>query len=305
VIRPRRLQLGDRIALVAPASAFKPADLETGVAELQRLGFEPVYDPAILERARFEAGTPATRAKVLHDAWNDPSIAALLAVRGGYGSQQLLPLLEPEVMRGARKLLIGYSDITTLLLWSFAHGVVSIHGPMIEGRLSVGSSAYDEPSFVNAVTVAEPMGVLSPDGLEALAPGEAEGPLVAATLTQLAALLGTPWAFEMPRGSVLCLEDVGERPYRIHRLLTQLAQSGVMERAGALVFGEFPGCDEPGGCPGVREVLHEFVQGFPGPVLFGFPFGHTTGPSWTLPVGVRARVTSHPAAIVIEEPAVT
>ena len=79
MIRPRRLQRGDRIALVAPASAFKPADLETGITELHRLGFQPVYDAAILDRARFEAGTPATRAKVLHDAWNDPSIAALLA----------------------------------------------------------------------------------------------------------------------------------------------------------------------------------------------------------------------------------
>ena len=171
MIRPRRLQPGDRIALVAPASAFKPSDLDAGVAELRRLGFEPVYDPAILERGRFEAGTPEVRASVLHQAWRDPSVAALLAVRGGYGSQQLLPLLDPEVMRAGAKLLIGYSDITALLCWSFAHGVVSVHGPMIEGRLSVGPATYDEASFLRAVSSPEPMGMLAPDGARGVVAG--------------------------------------------------------------------------------------------------------------------------------------
>jgi muramoyltetrapeptide carboxypeptidase len=304
VIRPHRLRPGDRIALVAPASAFDPSDLVPGVAELQRLGFEVVYDEDILARGRFEAGTPATRARLLHQAWRDPSIAALVAVRGGYGSQQLLPLLDPEVMRAGGKLLIGYSDITALLCWSFAHGVVSLHGPMIEGRFSKGPSAYDETSFRRAVTSAEPMGPLCPEGLEALSTGEAAGPIVGGTLTQLVSLLGTPWAVDVPPGAVLLLEDVAERPYRVHRMLTQLAQSGALARAGALIFGEFPGCDEPGGGPVIKDVIREFVQGFPGPVLFGFPFGHTKGPSWTIPIGVLGRVTSAPAAVVVEEAAV-
>lgn len=304
MIRPRRLRSGDRIALVAPASAFKPADLEAGVRELQRLGFEAVYDEAIFARAWFEAGPAAVRARVLHEAWRDPSIAALLAVRGGYGSQQLLPLLEPEVMRQAAKLLIGYSDITALLCWSWAHGVVSLHGPMIEGRLSVGPAAYDEASFLRAAMVAEPMGELAPAGLETFAPGEASGVVVGGTLAQMVSLLGTPWAFEVPRGAILFLEDVGERPYRIHRMLTQLAQSGMLARAGALVFGEFPRCDEPGGGPVIKDVLREFTRGFPGPVLFGFPSGHTSGPMWTLPIGVRGHVSGDPPMVVIDEPAV-
>lgn len=304
MIRPRRWHPGDRIALVAPASAFKPADLDKGAAELRRLGFEPVADDAIGARGRFEAGPPELRARLLHEAWRDPSIAGVLAVRGGYGSQQLLPLLEPEVMRAGAKLLIGYSDITALHCWCFLHGVVSINGPMIEGRLAAGPAAYDEDSFVRAVTVAEPLGALAPEALEVLVPGEASGLVVGGTLTQLAALLGTPWSLDVPRGAVLILEDVGERPYRIHRLLTQLAQSGMLARAGALVFGEFPGCDEPGGEPAVRDVVRDFVQGFPGPVLYGFPFGHTRGPSWTVPLGVRGRVATAPPALVIEEPAV-
>ncbi len=305
MIHPHRLSPGDRIALVAPASGFKPAELEAGVRELARLGFEAVYDEAIFERTWFEAGPPDVRARILRQAWRDPSIAALLAVRGGYGSQQLLPLLEAEEMRRAAKLLIGYSDITAMLCWSCAHGVVTLHGPMVEGRLAVGPAAYDEATFLRAAMVAEPLGELAPPGLEAFAPGEASGMVVGGTLSQLVSLLGTPWAFEVPRGAILFLEDVGERPYRIHRMLTQLAQSGMLARAGALVFGEFPRCDEPGGEPAIRDVLREFTRGFPGPVLFGFPSGHTSGPTWTLPIGVRGRVRATLPAVIIDEAAVS
>jgi muramoyltetrapeptide carboxypeptidase len=304
VIRPRRLRPGDRIALLAPASGFKKADLDAGAAELRRLGFEPAYSPDVFARQWFEAGPPEHRARMLHEAWCDPSVAAIVTIRGGYGSQQLLPLLQPAVMRQAGKMLIGYSDITTLLCWSLMHGVVSLHGPMIEGRLAAGPKAYDEGIFLRAVTQAEPLGLLPAPELEVFARGEASGTVVGGTLTQLTTLLGTPWALTLPPGAILLLEDVSERPYRIHRMLTQLAQSGTLARAGALVFGEFRGCDEPGGPPAIRDVLREFTRGFPGPVLFGLPFGHTTGRSLSIPIGVRARVTSAPAGLTIEEAAV-
>lgn len=305
MIRPRRLAAGDRIRLVAPGSAFRPEDLEPGIAELSRLGFEAVYDESIRARGRFEAGSAEHRAADLHAAWRDPSVAAVVAMRGGYGSQQLLPLLDPAVMRDGAKLLVGYSDVTSLLCWACANGMVSLHGPMVEGRLAVGPAAYDEASFLRAATVAEPMGELEPPGLEALSAGEAAGMLVGGTLTQIVALLGTPWAFAVPEGAILFLEDVNERPYRIHRMLTQLAQSGTLARAGGLVFGEFPKCDEPGGGPLIRDVLHDFVQGFPGPVLFGFPSGHTAGATWTLPIGVRARARTSRPSLIIEEAAVS
>lgn len=304
MIRPRRLQPGDRIALVAPASGFKRDELEAGIVELRRLGFDPVHPPDVFERTWFEAGRPEHRARLLHEAWLDPSVAAVVAIRGGYGSQQLLPLLQTETYRAARKLLIGYSDVTALLCWSVMNGVVALHGPMIAGRFSAGPSAYDEGSFIRAIAGEEPIGTLSADTLEVLVPGEASGMVVGGTLTQLTTLLGTPWALEVPSGAILILEDVAERPYRIHRMLTQLAQSGALSRAGAIVFGEFRGCDEPAGPPMIRDVLREFTRDFHGPVLFGLPFGHSTAPSLSIPVGVLGRVTTAPAALVIEEAAV-
>lgn len=298
MIRLRRLKSGDRVALVAPASSFPREEVQAGVDELSRLGLEAIYDDSIFDRERFVAGTIETRVRAIHGAWEDPSIAALIAMRGGYGSAQLLPLLDPDLLRSGRKALIGYSDITALLTLYQRHGLTAIHGPMIERRLSKGPAAYNEDSFRRVLMQAEPAGELTPAQLEVLYQGRATGMLVGGTLTQLMASMGTPWAFEPPEDSILFLEDIGERPYRIHRLLTQAAQAGIFTNVRGIVFGEFPGCDEPGGDPAIKDVLRDFMKEFRGPVLFNFPSGHTTGATWTLPFGVKAEVVSGPSPSV-------
>ena len=298
MIRLRRLKAGDRVALVAPASSFAPEEVEAGVAELARLGLEAVYDEAIFAKATFVAGSVETRVRAILQAWRDPGIAALVAIRGGYGSAQLLPHLDPGAMLAARKALIGYSDITALLNLYVRHGLAAIHGPMIDRRFSRGATAYDEGTFRKVMMQAEPAGDLRPPQLESLRPGTASGVLVGGTLTQLMASMGTPWAFDPPLGAIIFLEDIGERPYRIHRLLTQAAQAGLFVNASAIVFGEFPGCDEPGGDPVIRDVLREFTADFRGPVLMNFPSGHSQGPTWTLPFGVKAEVAGGPAPVV-------
>lgn len=303
-IKPRRLQPGDRIALVAPASPFKPEQLDAGVAELARLGYRAVYDDRVLARRRYVAGDPELRASALHDAWRDRSIAAVIAMRGGYGSAQLLPHLDTALMREARKIFVGYSDVTTLLWLHLRHRLVCFHGPMVDRRLAVGETAYHLDSFVKAVATPEPAGMLEPPGLQALSAGEAEGVLVGGTLTQMVASLGTPWAIDPPERCLLFVEEVSERPYRIDRMFTQLSQAGILARARGLIIGELPSCDEPGGDPCIRDVLSDILHDFPGPVLFGFPSGHTSGQTWTLPFGVRARIVTAPPAVVIEEAAV-
>ena len=142
---------------------------------------------------------------------------------------------------------------------------------------------------------------MAPPELSVVRPGEASGPLYGGTLTNLAASLGTPYAFNPPAGCVLFLEDVNERPYRIDRMLTQLRLSGIVGRGAAIVFGEMRGCNEPENGPTVRGVIETFFEDADIPVLIGFPSGHTTGPCWTLPLGVRVRVTDSPASIAIEE----
>jgi muramoyltetrapeptide carboxypeptidase len=298
VIRLRRLRSGDRVALVAPASPFPPDEVQAGVAELGRLGLEAVYDQTVFDKDRFVAGSVETRVRAILNAWKDPSIAALIAIRGGYGSAQLLPFLDPDVLVEGRKALIGYSDITALLWLYQQHGLTAIHGPMIDRRLSKGPSAYDEDSFRRVMMSGEPAGDLTPAQLETFHAGSARGVLVGGTLTQLMASMGTPWAFDPPHGSVLFIEDIGERPYRIHRLLTQAAQAGLFVNAAAIVLGEFPGCDEPGGDPAIKDVLRDFMKEFRGPVLFNFPSGHTVAQTWTLPFGVHVEVVGGPSPVL-------
>lgn len=304
--KPRALAPGDRVAVVAPASAFDRDEFDRGVAELRGLGFDPVYDDSVFARQRYLAGTPETRAAALHRAWTDASVAALIAVRGGYGSAQLLPLLDRDLWRRACKPLIGYSDVTTLLnVQALSCGVVAFHGPMLERRLSRGEAGYDRDSFLRGLCQAVPLGELTPPSLEALRPGERAGPLFGGTLTQVLSLLGTPDALDPPSGYVLLVDEVGERPYRLDRMLTQARQAGLLARASAIIVGDLPNCDELGGGLTGRSVVADLLADFPGPVVIGFPTGHTDGPTMTVPLGVSCRVIGGARPrVIVEEAAV-
>jgi muramoyltetrapeptide carboxypeptidase len=305
--KPRALRPGDRVAVVATASPFARDEFDAGLSELRALGFEPTYEESVFERQAYLAGPAAVRASVWIRAWTDPSIAALIAVRGGYGSVQILPrLAELSFHDLPPKAFIGYSDNTSILSWlTTRKGIVTIHGPMIEKRLAHGEAGYDRDTFLRCVCRPEPMGEISHSQTETLRAGECAGVLVGGTLTQLVGSLGTPYTFDPPADCVLFLDEVAERPYRLDRLLMQLKLSGLLRRASGVVFGELPNCDEPGGGVDARTVVRDVLADFPGPVLFGLPSGHTAGATLTLPFGVRARVvaTSRPV-LVIEEAAV-
>jgi muramoyltetrapeptide carboxypeptidase len=303
MLKPRALAPGDRLAIVAPASPFARDEFDAGIAEVVRLGFVPVYDDSVFARKRYVAGEPQMRAEAIHQAWRNPDIAGVIGVRGGYGSAQVLPLLDAGLARRSAKPFVGYSDLTSVLTFlNVTCGLVAFHGPMLAGRLGRGADGYDETTFVNALTRREPMGELTASGLETIRPGEASGTLMGGTMTQLLASLGTPFAFDPPAGHVLFLEEVGERPYRLDRMVMQFAQSGLLAKASAVVIGELPKCDEPSGEPTARAVMADLFAAFPGPVLIGFPSGHTTGAAMTLPFGVACRVVggASPRLIITE-----
>jgi muramoyltetrapeptide carboxypeptidase len=307
MLKPSRLRAGDRIAIVAPASAFQRDEFDKGVLEIERLGFEPVFRESVFARhGGYLSGSADVRAQAFVEAWRDPSVKALVAVRGGFGSVHLLPLLDREDLRRTPKAFIGYSDLTTVLVYlTTLHGIVSFHGPMLDRRLGRGEEGYDRDSFVRALTRIDPLGELGAGTLERFCKGEAAGPLMGGTLAQLVASLGTPYAFNPPKGHVLFLEDAGERPYRLDRMITQLRLAGVIDAASAVVLGEFTGCDEPRGDPSAKDVLADLLMDFRGPVVYGFPSGHTTAPFMTLPFGVQARVIANGRArVIIEEAAV-
>ncbi len=303
--KPRALQSGDHVAVVAPASPFDRSLFDAGVAELTRLGFTPSFDEGVFAEARYLAGRAEDRAAAFMEAWGNPEMAGVFAVRGGYGSAQLLPLLDFDRLCATPKVFVGCSDLTAVLgCLTDRCDTVGFHGPMLV-NLATGDAGYDRRSLLGAVATAEPLGELAPAGVEVVRHGEARGRLLGGTLTQLLASLGTPFAFSPPDGYVLLLDDVGERPYRIDRMLTQLIQSGLLRRASAVICAEFPNCCDDTGHD-ARAVVDTMLRDFDGPVVFGFPTGHTTGPVWTLPLGVNATVATRPVPrVVIEEAAVS
>lgn len=300
---------GSRVGLIAPASPFDRGELERGVAELRRLDFDPVYDERVFERRGFVAGEADSRVAQLIELWQRTgaeAVDAIIAIRGGYGSLQMLPALSrlgAPILIEPLASLVGYSDVTSLHIWlNCCAGTTSIHGPMLDRRLSQGPSAYDSASFLASLRP-EPMGELRPEGVEVLKAGEAEGPLIGGTLTQMLASLGTPWAFDPTEGAVLFIDEVAERPYRIDRMLVQLRLTGLLSRASAIVFGQMPRCDEADGSVTAKATVADVLSDFPGPILYGFPSGHTTTPFVTLPFGVHTRVLAqngNPGLVILE-----
>src|ERR1700737_2811815 len=200
MLKPQRLRSGDKGAVVAPASGFLRDEFDKGIAELQQLGFEPVFEESVFARGHYVAGEGSMRAAAFLNAWRDPSVRAIVAVRGGYGSVHLLPYLDAHALRNDPKAFVGYSDLTTVLTYlTIGCGIVSFHGPMLDRRLGCGPSAYDRDTFMRALTSAEPLGQLNAPQLEIFQRGEASGVLVGGTLSQLVASLGTPYAVAPPK----------------------------------------------------------------------------------------------------------
>jgi muramoyltetrapeptide carboxypeptidase len=306
LIKPPALAAGSRVAVVSPSSGIARDEFDRGLAGLRQLGWEPFWEPSALDETGYVAGPAHLRAAAFLRAWRDPSVGAVIASRGGYGSAQILPWLDPETLRATPKIFIGYSDTTAILSWlTTGCGIVAAHGPMLDRRFAAGAEGFDRASLMAAVTADS--GVpreLAPPELEVLSTGESAGILVGGTLSILCASLGTPFALTPPDGGVLFLEEVNERPFRLDRMLTQLRLAGVFDRVSAVVFGEMIGCDDLAGLT-ARDVVREALTGFTGPVLFGFPSGHTAGPTWTLPLGVSVRVVAGASPyLLVEEAAV-
>jgi muramoyltetrapeptide carboxypeptidase len=304
--KPRALTPGARVAVISPASPFEKEDFETGIAELRSLGFDPVWDQRVFARRGFVSGDAALRAAAFDEAWRNPGIQGVIGVRGGYGSVQLLPHLDAARLKARACAFVGYSDLTSLLTFLVCHcGTVAFHGPSVAGRLGKGADAYDRQSFLAALMNVAPMGELAAEGLHVVNRGEASGRLLGGTLTQLVAASGTPYALTPWDDTILLLEDVAERPYRLDRMLMQLRLSGAFAHVKGIVFGTFPRCDEPGGTPSAETVLADVLADFRGPIVFGFPTGHVDGPALTVPLGVEARIVAGESArVIIEEAAV-
>jgi muramoyltetrapeptide carboxypeptidase len=294
-VKPRRLKRGDLIGLVSPASRIADTTrIERGVRYLEGLGYRVLVGDHITRQHGYLAGTDEERTADLHAMFENPDVNAIVCVRGGYGSPRLLPLIRYRTIARNPKIFVGYSDITALHLafWRKTR-LVTFHGPMLGVDLADPMDPFTEELFWDLLTSPKRHGPIAfPEpGPVATSPGRATGRLLGGNLALITSLLGTPFLPQFP-GAVLYLEDIGEDPYRVDRMLAQLLAAGILSNAAALLLGQFTDCvprDSSSPSFSVMEVLQEYAAAAGRPGLTGVPFGHERR-KMTLPVGIRARV---------------
>lgn len=312
-IRPPALRPSDRVAVVAPAGPVRDREaFARGLARWRRYGWRPVVMPHALERHGYLAGDDDSRAADLQRAFEDPGLRAIVCARGGYGVMRVLDRIDWEPLRADPKPIVGYSDVTALLAAAHAEtGVIGLHGPMVavSRALSMGPDGELLQRQLLTRTGRPPELPDDPDHVpHVLRPGIAEGRLVGGNLSLVCALIGTRWQIDT-RGALLFLEDTGEAPYRLDRMLTQLRLAGLLQPAAGVVLGDFHLKNTPpASVQGeVVAVLQDRLADLDIPVAHGFPFGHRPR-SWTLPYGGLARLFAEepraPARLELLEPAV-
>jgi muramoyltetrapeptide carboxypeptidase len=307
-LKPKRLQAGDLVTIVAPASNLKREYLARGVGELERLGFRVRYREDILDKTHYTAGSDHRRAEELMQAFTDPQVKAVWAARGGYGVMRILKLLDESLLRANPKIFIGYSDLTALHLYLYRRfGWVTFHGPMAAKDLAGGEESYDRTTLLQALMKTLPIGEIISDKIEVLQAGQngkVQGRLLGGCLSLIAAMMGTPDELDT-RGSILFLEDTGTRPYAIDRMLQQLKLAGKFDDVRGIIFGEMADCvqhAEQG--YSIQEVLAECTADLNVPVIFGLPSGHSPHGNLTLPLGVEATLDPQQGVLCIDEAAV-
>lgn len=313
-IRPRRLAPGDTVALVGPASAtFLRMELEIARESLEALGLTVRLGEHLRDRHGYLAGEDRARAQDINRFFADGAVRAVLPIRGGWGSSRLLPYLDFDAIRRNPKIVLGYSDITALLLAMTARsGLVTFHGPNGMGRWDAWSVDFVRRVLFDAeaVTFENPRDkgeflTQTEHRTQTLVGGLARGTLLGGNLTVLTALLGSPYLPSWD-GAILFLEDVGEDLYRIDRMLTSLKLAGVLQRIRGFVFGTCDEC-EPGegyGSLTIEEVLDDHVRPLKVPAWRGAMIGHSM-PQFTLPVGAPVEIDADKGTIRMLAPAVT
>lgn len=316
VIKPPRLKPGDTVGLIAPASApFESATIREGVETLQSLGFKVKAGKYIKEKYGYLAGSDEKRIADLHEMFKDVEVKAIIALRGGYGSMRLLNLIDYNLIKNNPKIVIGYSDITSLNLGIYHKtGLVTFHGPVAISSFSKYTQEYfwkilSSTEAAGEIRHPDPDNPLRPTAhLNTIRPGKATGRLIGGNLTLFTALLGTPYAVDT-KDAILFLEETGEEPYDVDRMLTQLLLAGKLDHVAGIIFDKCPNC-KPGeykpafyNTLSLEEILEDRLGQLRCPVLYGLNVGHEADKP-TLPMGIKVTLDADRKVLIFEEAAV-
>ncbi len=309
-LKPAKLKKGDTIGLIAPGSYITQSQLEESIKNFEELGYKVKYSKNILNKHGYLAGYDTERADDIHSMFADKEVDAIAAVRGGYGCARLLPILNYELIKSNPKILIGYSDITSLLYGIYEKtGLVCFHGP-------VGTSTFNEYSVNHLYNIlADPKSNYEMKNLHedeeqlfVIKDGVAEGELVGGNLSIVVSMIGTEYDIDS-EGKIIFLEEIGEEPYRVDRMLTQMRQSGKFDKCKGIALGVFRRCEIDESSPefenslSLKQVLKDRLGDLGVPVIYGLSFGHITN-KFTLPFGIKAKLDTYNKRLTLLEKAV-
>ncbi len=312
-LKPPRLRPGDQVAIVNPAGATAHrVEVEIVTESLQALGLRVKHGRHLLDRHGYLAGTDVERADDLNRQLADPDVRGVVAVRGGWGCARILPLTDFEALARDPKILVGYSDVTALLLAAHARtGLVTFHGPIGLGPWNAFTVDYFRRVLFDSEAVLyrnpERKGdnlVQVQDRIQTIRPGVTQGRLLGGNLTVLTALIGTGYLPDW-QGCILFLEDIREEIYRVDRMLTQLKLAGILGQAAGFVFGKCTDCDpaQSYGSLTLDDLFDDHIKPLGIPAFQGAMIGHITE-KFTLPVGLPAEIDAAAGTIRLLEPAV-
>ncbi|OUL20430.1 LD-carboxypeptidase [Nostoc sp. 106C] len=304
-LKPPRLHIGDIVGLVAPAGIVDAQDIETAQRSLTDLGLKVKLGKHILDRYGYLAGKDSDRAADLNAMFIDQSVKAIIAMRGGWGCNRILPLLNYTNIRSHPKILMGFSDITSLLLAINARSrVITFHGPVATSTWNQFTVDYVKRILFTGEAVRLQNPTIKEVQFSTIAPGKAKGKLVGGNLSVLSAMIGSPYLPSWNQ-SILFVEEIGEDVYRVDRMLTQLKNAGILNRIAGLIFGQCTNCslgDEPNFT--LMQVLQDHILPLGIPAWYGSAIGHIKD-KFTLPIGVQVEINANVGTIQMLEPSVS
>ncbi len=315
IIKPKRLQKGDTIGLITPGSFIDEDELKESIQNLEALGLKVKYTDRILARYGYLAGTDKQRADDINEMFSRDDINGIVAVRGGYGCTRILSMLNYEIIKSNPKILIGYSDVTALLFGIFKKtGLVCFHGPVgistfnkysVDNMKNILMKPHNPLTLYDANESNNPDNAFKPATIRS---GKAQGKLVGGNLSLIVSVIGTPYDIDT-ENKIIFIEEVGEEPYRIDRMLTQMIEAGKFDKAAGVALGVFLDCKSKPDKSGVDnsftvlEVIFDRLFDLNIPVAYGMSFGHIND-KFTLPFGIETEFNSLEQTLTLLEPAV-
>ena len=308
IIKPTHISRGNTIGIVAPASSFDRDEFKKGIKKLRKAGYKVKYERSIFSKYWSRPGHDNKRAEQINRMFADKEVKAILCAKGGWGSLDIIPYLDKKIIQDNPKIFVGYSDVTSLLLYlQHITNMVVFHGPVVSGEIYEGMNELTLDCLLRLIAEPSALGAVTTPKLQVLRPGEASGVLIGGNISSIVDAIGTEYEINTD-DKILFLEDIGEDLVAIENYSLALREADKLSRIKGIVFGRMVNCFEVAGVQrNTADILKGIFSDINVPMLFGFPSGHIKEMSdihFTLPLGIEVAIDSDKPALVINEPAV-